>query len=108
MNSELDRLQTWVANEGTKKLSEADLLSLVISNPVVANEVIRDFGGLKGLANQPLEKFLRYNGLGDAKIIQMAACMELAKRVVDVVLQSLEFPAPSKNSQGGALCQPNQ
>lgn len=68
-------------------LSEAELLGLIIGNEKTAEEIIRDFGGFKGMAYQPLEKFLRYNGLGDAKIIRIAACFEMAKRCVDQVLE---------------------
>lgn len=78
--------QEKLLNQGPEKLSEAELLSLVLSNEQAAEGIIRDFGGFRGMFNQPLEKFLRYPGLGDAKIIRMAACFEMAKRVVDHVI----------------------
>ena len=91
MNYALDYLQARVADGKIGEMSEAELLSLVISNEQVAEAIIQDFGGFKGMANQPLEKFLRYDGLGDAKIIRMAACFEMAKRVVDQVVSELKF-----------------
>jgi DNA repair protein RadC len=89
VNQALHYLQTRVANGDADKLTEAELLSLIISNEPAAEEIIRDFGGFKGMANQPLDKFLRYKGLGDAKIIRAAACFEMAKRVVDSVVAQL-------------------
>ena len=69
------------------ELSEAELLGLIISNEKTAEEIIRDFGGFKGMAYQPLEKFLRYKGMGDATIIRIAACFEMAKRCIEQVLE---------------------
>jgi len=88
MNQALDWLQTRVANGDIEKLSEAELLSLVLSDDKAAEEIIRDFGGFRGMAYQPLEKFLRYKGMGEAKIIRMATCFEMAKRIVNQVLEA--------------------
>ncbi len=38
------------------------------------------------MANQPLEKFLEIKGLGDVKIIRIAA-FEIARRIVNQVLK---------------------
>jgi len=96
MNSNLNWLQTRVADGDIEKLSEADLLSLVLSNDKVAEAVINRFGGFRGLAYQPFEKLLDIHGLGEAKVIRIAACFEMARRVVDDVL--LYFP--SSQAQG--------
>ena len=90
MNQPLNYLQARVAAGDIEQLSEADLLTLIISDPATAKEIIAHFGGYRGMADQPLEKFLRYHGLGDAKIIRIAACFELARRVVSQVLTDKE------------------
>jgi len=79
--------------EGADKLSDAELLSIIIgtgtkgkSAEEIANEIIRKFGGYKGMANQPLERFLEFKGLGDVKIIRIAAAFEMARRIVNQVL----------------------
>ncbi len=41
----------------------------------------------KGMANQPLEKFLEIKGLGDVKISRIAATFEIARRIVNQVLK---------------------
>ena len=87
MNTTLHWLQTRVVDGDIEKLSETELLSLVLSDDEAAQAILRDFGGFRGLAYQPLEKFLRYKGIGDAKIIRLAACFEMARRVVEQVIQ---------------------
>lgn len=42
------------------------------------------------MANQPLEKFLEIRGLGDVKIIRIAAAFEIARRIVNQVLEEKE------------------
>ncbi len=75
-------LQDKLVDKGPSALSEAELLALILSDEQAAEAIIRDFGSLSGLVNHPLEKFYRYKGLGDAKIIQLAACYEIACRLI--------------------------
>ena len=75
-------IQHKLVDKGSSALSEAELLALILDNNQAADDIIRDFGNLAGLVNHPLEKFLRYKGLGDAKIIRMAACYEIACRLI--------------------------
>lgn len=75
-------IQDKLVDKGPSTLSEAELLALILSNEQAAADIIRDFGSLSGLVNHPLEKFCRYKGLGDAKIIQIAACYEIACRLI--------------------------
>lgn len=74
---------------GPESLSDAELLSILISVGIkgksaekIAEEILAKFGSFKGMANQPLEKFLRFKGLGDVKIIRIAAAFEIARRIV--------------------------
>jgi DNA repair protein RadC len=82
---------------GPEKLSEAELLSILISTGVkgksaekIAEEIFEKFGSFKGMANQPLKKFLEIKGLGDVKIIRIAAAFEIARRIVNQVLKNHE------------------
>jgi DNA repair protein RadC len=79
---------------GAETLSDAELLSILISTGTkgksaeeVAKEIIDKFGSFKGMANQPLEKFLEFKGLGDVKIIRIAAAFEIARRIVNQVIE---------------------
>jgi len=66
---------------GAEALTDAELLSILIAPGIlgkpaeeIAQEILQKFGGFKGMANQPLEKLLDIKGLGDTKIIRIAAC----------------------------------
>lgn len=82
---------------GAEKLSDAELLSIVISPGIkgksaekIAEEIIRKFGSFKGMANQPFEKFYKIKGLGDTKIIKIAAAFEISRRIVQEVIKENE------------------
>jgi len=80
---------------GAESLSDAELLSIIISTGTkgksaeeIAREILSKYGSFKGMANQPLEKFLDIKGLGDVKIIRIAAAFEIARRIVNEVLKN--------------------
>ncbi|MBE0425031.1 MAG: hypothetical protein IBX72_00065 [Nitrospirae bacterium] len=79
---------------GAESLTDAELLSILISTGTkgipaekVVQEILDKFGSFKGMSNQPLEKFLQFKGLGDVKIIRIAAAFEIARRIVNQVLK---------------------
>ena len=79
---------------GPKSLTDAELLSILISSGIkgkpaekIAEEVLERFNSFKGMANQPLEKFLEIKGLSDVKIIRIAAAFEIANRIAKQVLE---------------------
>ena len=82
---------------GAENLSDAELLAILISTGVkkktaeeIAEEILEKFGSFKGMANQPLEKFLNIKGLGDVKVIRIAATFEIARRIANEVLKENE------------------
>lgn len=82
---------------GPEALSDAELLAILISTGTrnkpaerIAEEIIQKFGSFKGMANQPLSKFLELKGLGDVKAIRIAAAFEIARRIVNEVLSEHE------------------
>jgi len=82
---------------GADKLTDAELLAILISTGIkgkpaekIAEELLAKFGSFKGMANQPLEKFLSIKGLADVKIIRIAAMFEIARRIVNEVLNDKE------------------
>lgn len=96
-------LQNWhhpggkLVEVGAESLSDAELLSILISTGIkgksaeeIAEEILEKFGSYRGMANQPLEKFLKIKGLGDVKIIRIAAAFEIARRIVKEVLKESE------------------
>ncbi len=82
---------------GPEALSDAELLAILISSGIkgkpaekIAEEILERFGSFKGMANQPLEKLLEVKGLADVKIIRIAAAFEIARRIVNEVLNEHE------------------
>lgn len=82
---------------GPEALSDTELLAILISSGIpgkpaekIAEEIIERFGSFKGMANQPLNKFLQIKGLADVKIIRIAATFEIARRIVKEVLKEHE------------------
>jgi len=73
---------------GASALTEAELISILISTGIkgkpalkIAEELIEKFGSILGFSNQPLETFLEIKGLGDVKIVRIAAALEIARRI---------------------------
>ncbi|GAI05782.1 unnamed protein product [marine sediment metagenome] len=82
---------------GAETLTDVELFSILIAPGIpgkpaeeIAEEILQKFGGFKGMANQPLEKLLDIKGLGDTKIIRIAAAFEIARRIVNEVLKERE------------------
>jgi DNA repair protein RadC len=82
---------------GADKLSDDELLAVIIGagipgNPAekIAHDILNKFGSFKGMANQPLAKFLEIKGLGERKVIKIAAIFEIARRCVDMVVKDLK------------------
>jgi DNA repair protein RadC len=83
---------------GPASLTDVELLSILIAPGIkgrpaekIAEDILLRFGSFNGLANQPLEKFLKIKGMGDVKIIRLAAAMEFAKRWVDMAINELKY-----------------
>ncbi|MCI0493428.1 hypothetical protein L0Z72_00345 [candidate division KSB1 bacterium] len=77
-----------LVDQGAHTLSEAELLAILISTGIsgkpaikIAEEILEKYGSFYGMANQPLERFLEFKGLGDVKIIRIAAAFEIARRL---------------------------
>ena len=73
---------------GADKLSEAELLAILISTGIkgksaldIAHEIINKYGSIRALSNLPLEQLLEIKGLSDVKIIRIAAALEVARRL---------------------------
>jgi len=99
----LSKVQKWrhpggkLREVGPEALSDTELLAILISSGIpgkpaekIAEEIIEKFGSFKGMANQPLKKFLQIKGLADVKIIRIAAAFEIARRIVKEVLKEHE------------------
>ena len=82
---------------GAEQLSDEELLAILIGTGIkgkpaeaIAREILTRFGSFKGMAQQPLAKFVEIKGLADVKVIRIAAAFEVARRIVNDVLQNTE------------------
>ena len=73
---------------GPQSLSTADLLAIILRTGTakasairLAEKLLADFGSLKGVATADPEEMSRVPGLGQAKVAQICAAMELGKRL---------------------------
>jgi len=83
--------------QGADNLDDAELLAILISPgtkgrpaEAIARELIKRFDSLAGLANQPLERLLEIKGLGDVKILRIAAALEIARRTASEIVHEKE------------------
>lgn len=80
---------------GAEMLSNAELLAIILrvgtpkySAIGLAEHMLGEFGGLRGIATSSVEDLSRINGLGVAKGSQIRAMVELGKRLAATVEQS--------------------
>ncbi len=98
-----DEMKSWrhpggkLREIGANKLDDSELLAVLISTgtrgrpaETIARELIERFGSMAGLANQPLEALLSIKGLGDVKILRIAAALELARRTANEIIRERE------------------
>ncbi|MBU1299132.1 MAG: hypothetical protein KKG06_02750 [Bacteroidetes bacterium] len=79
---------------GPEALSTEELIAIIISTGYkgksaeeVANDLLIKFGSLESLSNVPLSKLLEIKGLGDVKIIRIAATFEISRRLINEVIK---------------------
>jgi len=82
---------------GPEAVTDTELLAILISSGVkgrsaeeIAEEIMGRFRSFKGMAHQPLKNIQPIKGLGETKVIRIAAAFEMAKRMVEEVLKDYE------------------
>ena len=78
--------------EGAEILSDVELLAILIGSGTkeksaidLANEVISKYGSYKGIAGRDIEELKQIKGLKEAKILNIAAAFEIARRMAEEV-----------------------
>ncbi|TQV88965.1 RadC family protein [Aliikangiella coralliicola] len=82
-----ERPREKLLHRGPQALSDAELLAIFLRTGTrgknvieLARDIIQHFGGLKKLFAANLESFCQIKGLGEAKYVQLQACMEMSQR----------------------------
>lgn len=83
----LEQPREILLNKGSNYISDAGLISILLRTGTkgkdavsLAREMLKRFGGLRGLLNTDKEELEKIKGLGNAKIAQILAIIEITKR----------------------------
>jgi DNA repair protein RadC len=89
-----ERPREKLLERGSAALSDAELLALFLHTGArgrtsvdLARDLLRDFGGLRGLLDADRGRLRAVPGLGDAKVALLAAALELGRRWLAAPLQ---------------------
>jgi len=102
-----------LAAEGVAALDDTELLATLLGTGAaqltvieLAQSLLRDFGGLRGLLQAPRDTLEAQRGLGPAKTAKLLAVLELSRRYLDEVLvrgDPLESPEATQQYLQTAL-----
>ena len=81
---------------GADKLSDSELLAILLRTGIkgksaieMAEEIIKEAGGsFKGLAGKDIKELTKISGVKNAKVITIAAALEIARRVSKQILKN--------------------
>jgi len=92
----MERITLWPQHErprekllhlGAHTLSDAELLAIFLRTGTkgqhvvdIARHLIKTFGSISGIYQASEQEFCQTNGLGQAKYVQLQACLEMTKR----------------------------
>jgi DNA repair protein RadC len=79
---------------GPEILTDAELLAIIISSGTpqksaeqIAKELIEKFQSFRGMADQDVKELMKIKGLGQVKLCRIAAAFEIARRIVNQILE---------------------
>lgn len=87
---EEDRPREKLLTKGPQALSDTELLAIILRNGNAstgesaidhARLLLNQFGGLKGIDEASVSELATLKGIGPAKVAEIKACLEIAKRV---------------------------
>lgn len=92
---EINRPREKLLKYGAEKLSDAELLAILLRTGIkgksaidMAEEILRSAGGtFKGLAGKDIDEITKIPGIKNAKVITVAAALEISRRVSKQILK---------------------
>ena len=105
----MDEDQSWehaggkLAELGPEALTEVELLSILVApgtrgKPAqkIAENILKKYGSIKRFCGRALEELYEIKGMGDTKIIRLAAALEIARRAAYGFLDGGRKKTPPK------------
>ncbi|NMP16017.1 DNA repair protein RadC [Thalassotalea sp. Y01] len=90
-----ERPREKLLNLGVQNLSDAELLAIFLRTGIkgldavaLGRLLLQRFGNLHNLCTADLESFCQQPGLGQAKFVQLQACLEMSRRFLAAKLES--------------------
>ncbi len=102
-----DRPREKLLQRGAQALTNAELLAIFLRTGTrgktaldLAQDLLREFGDLRSLLGADQVQFCQAKGLGDAKYVQLQACVEMSRRYLRECLERgdvLSSPEDTRN-----------
>lgn len=90
----LERPREKLLEYGSEVLSDKELLAILLRTGTknksaldLADELLTEFGGFRGLSGRDFDDFKKINGVDDAKLATIAATLEISTRIVKQLLK---------------------
>jgi DNA repair protein RadC len=101
-----ERPRERLARYGPRAVSTAEILAIVLRTGTqersaigLAEHLIHTFGGLRGIANATVEQLTAVKGVGTVKAVQIAACVELGRRLAAEPRERQAICAPDEAAE---------
>jgi DNA repair protein RadC len=79
---------------GPQTLTDAELLAIIISSGTpkrsaeqIATDLVDKFQSFRGMVDQDVKELMKVKGLGQVKLCRIAAAFEIARRIVNQILE---------------------
>ena len=89
-----ERPRERLLEQGAEALSDAELLAIFLRTGVkgrsavdLARDLLKEFGNLRKLLGADITTFCQAKGLGQAKFVQLQACLEISRRYLREVIE---------------------
>ena len=88
-----ERPREKLLRQGPQALSDAELLAILIGSGTpqksalaLGEELLQRYQSFRGMAGRPLDEFMAIKGIKEAKVLNIAAAFEIARRIVEQIL----------------------
>ena len=101
-----ERPREKLLTQGAESLNDAELLAIFLRTGVkgcnvvdLSRQLINSFGSISKIFSATRKEFCDYHGLGEAKYVQLQACLEMAKRYLSEKTKSDDVLTSSQQTK---------